>query len=175
MKRIKIFISVLIVFTTMISFAQVVPTNGKRIIKVKESHIGEYLQTVKETLPIATVENFKKIVTKKLKKYGFTDITITVVGEVSVPEGWATKLGKLAGGNKSVGKAQLKVAKTYDQIVAAVDKMYEPEDTDGVDKKFQVNFIDNTTGKTFKLRVSGFRSPKYIIKESDLIRDIGKN
>ena len=174
MKRIKIITTTFILLTTFNSIAQEVPTNGKKTIKVKESHVGEYLQTIRKTLPKATLENFKKIVTKKLKKYGFTDITITEVGEVSVPEGWTTKLGKLAGNNKSIGKAQLKVAKTYDEIVAAVDKMYEADDNDGVDTKFQVNFTDNITGKSFKLRVSGLRTPKYIIKESDLIGNIGK-
>jgi hypothetical protein len=161
--------------TLLIAFninAQEVPTSGKKIITVKESHIGEYLQTLIKTLPQATVENFKTIVTKKLKKYGFTDITITGVGEVSVPEGWATKLGKLAGNNRSIGEAQLRIAKTTAEITAAVNKMYQTDDNDGVDKKFQVNFINNKTGKPFKLRVSGFRTPKYIIKESDLIDNI---
>lgn len=77
-----------------------------------------------------------------MKKYGFVDVEILDVGKVPVPEGWATKLGKLTS-NKSVGQGMLQTAKTYSEITAAVDKMYEPEDTDGVDWKFQVNIFDN--------------------------------
>ena len=175
MKMFKMTWTALVTLIALSMNAQEVPTTGKKIIKVKESHVGEYLQTISQTLPKETVENFRKIVTKKLKKYGFNDITITEVGDVSVPEGWATKLGKLAGNNKSQGEALLTLATTRAEIVAAVNKMYEPDDLDGVDKKFQVNFIDNLTGKVFKLRVSLFRVPKYIIKESDLVGNLGKN
>ncbi|WCC46204.1 MULTISPECIES: hypothetical protein [Tenacibaculum] len=159
-----------ILITTIIN-AQVVPKNGKKIIPVKEKHLGEYLQKIKKSLSKETENNFKKIATKKLIKYGFTDITITEVGEVAVPEGWATKMGSLVS-NKSLGQSQLETAKTYNEIVNAVNKMYEPEDEDGVDWKFQINFIDNISGNLFKLRVSNFRSPKYIIKESDLVKSM---
>ena len=131
----------------------------------------QYLQKIKNSLSQETVNNFKEIATKKLIKYGFTDITITEVGQVPVPEGCATKMGSLVS-NESLGKSQLEIAKTNNEIINAVNKMYEPEDEDGVDWKFQINFIDNISGNFFKLRVSNFRSPKYIIKESDLVKSM---
>ena len=69
--------------TTLIShtlIAQIVPTNAKKTIEVKESHLGEYLQEVKDVLPEATIENFKTLVKKKMIKYGFDNIKITEVG-----------------------------------------------------------------------------------------------
>jgi hypothetical protein len=169
---------IIIIFTLLIAFninAQKVPTSGKKTIPVKESRIGEYLQILKKNIPQAIVENCKKTVTRKLKKYGFTDITITGVGQVLVPEEWPTRLDKLAENNRALGEAQLSVANTTAEITAAVNKMYQADDNDEVDKNFQVNFVNNKTGKSFKLRVSFFKSPKYIIKESDLIDNIREN
>jgi hypothetical protein len=172
MIRLKTVITTLALILTINLTAQEVPTSGKKIIEVKESHQGEYLQTVtNEDFTEVVINAIKSRMPKKLSKYGFNDITITEIGKVPVPEGWASKLANLTS-NKSVGESMLKTATTYNEICAAVDKMYEPEDTDNVDWKFQVNFIDNTTKERYKLRINMLTyKPLYIIKKSDLVKD----
>ncbi|MGV3696315.1 hypothetical protein [Flavobacterium sp.] len=175
MKKIKTLLIALILGTNAIT-AQVAPTTGEKQLEVKEDHPGEYLQTVKtEGLSDVVIKAMKDRLPKKLQQYGFTDITILEVGQVPVPMGWASKMGKLTS-NKSKGQAMLTNAKSYSEIKRAVDKMYEPEDNDGVDWKFQVNFTDNLTGKLFKVRINMMTyKPQYIIKESDLVKDMAKD
>ena len=172
MISLKTAITILALILTLNLPAQEVPTSGKKMIEVKESHQGEYLQAVNnEGISKVVINAIKNRMPKKLSKYGFNDITINEIGKVPVPEGWASKLGNLTS-NKSVGQSMLKTATTYNEISAAVEKMYEPEDTDNVDWKFQVNFIDNTTKKKYKLRINMMTyKPLYIIKKSDLVKD----
>ncbi|MCA0931752.1 hypothetical protein LCM02_04760 [Lutimonas saemankumensis] len=134
---------------------------GKKTLKVEEKFPGEYLQEVsKDGLSSNVIDAMKSRLPKKLEKFGFTDITITEVGQVPVPKSIATKMGNTAG---NTGRAELEVAQTYGEIERAVDKMYqEPVD---IDWKFQVNFIDNNSGNTFKVRLNLSYNPQYIISE----------
>ncbi|MBO6881446.1 hypothetical protein [Winogradskyella sp.] len=170
MKKINVLLILLATITINLS-AQEAPTSGKKILDVKESHEGEYMQKVtKGDLSTNVVNALKKRLPKKLKKYGFEDITITEVGKVLTPVSTATKMSKSVGGNKGAGDAQLQEAETSSEIKTAVDKKYK-ENVDN-DWKFQVNFIDNTTKKEFKVRLSLSYNPQYIIKESELIVDL---
>lgn len=155
--------------------AQIAPTTGEKVLEVKETYLGEYLQTIDTTFfSTAVVKAIKERVPKKLTKYGFTDIKILKVGRVNAPTSTATKLSNLAGGNKEVGKAMLSQAKTYSEIVRAIDKMYAPEND--IDWKMQVIILDNLTGKEFKIKIAGMTyAPQYIIKESDLVLDLRKD
>jgi hypothetical protein len=158
-------------FLTLNLNAQVAPTTGKKILEVKETYEGEYLQIVKrEKLSKVVLDAIKERVPEKLIKYGFTDISITEVGQVSAPEDWTSKMASITS-NKSVGRAMLTTAKTYGEISAAINKMYEPENNEE-NWKFQANFKDNTSGKEFKIRINLMYSPQYIIKESDLIKGL---
>lgn len=165
MKNLNVFITILCIALTINMSAQVAPI-GKKTLPVKENHEGEYLQTVMQRdISDVVIKAIRQRMPKKLLKYGFTDITIIQVGKVPVPEGWATKLGSLVS-NKSLGIAMMETATTYRQMVAAIDKMYEPEDNDGVDWKFQVNIVDNISKETFKIRINMMSyNPMYIIKE----------
>lgn len=176
MKKVKAIIAIFGLVLTFNMTAQVSPTNGKKVLEVKEDHEGEYLQTLtQQGFSDAVIKAMNKRLPGKLSKYGFTDISIIEVGKVPVPEGWATKLGKLSS-NKSTGQAMMSVATTYSEMVAAANKMYEPEDTDGVDWRFQVNFMDNISNKMFKVRINMMSyKPLYIIKESDLVKDLASN
>ena len=165
MKKLLLVLALALVATT--SSAQVVPTNGKRVIKVKESHGGEYMQAIRKYgMPKETKESFKTMVTKKLKRYGFNNITITEVGMVDAPSGLAAKLASYTS-NERIGQSMLSSSTNLSQARVAVTKMGQSNDVDGTTTMFQVNFIDNNTGQLLKLRVSGFRAPRYIIKESD--------
>lgn len=176
MKNSKKIITILLLALTFSMTAQVAPTTGEKVLEVKESHEGEYLQKISQQgFSPVVIKALTERLPKKLIKYGFTDISIIEVGKVPVPEGWATKLGSLTS-NKSVGQGMLQQAKTYSEIEAAVNKMYQPEDTDGVDWKFQVNFIDNISKEEFKIRINMMTySPLYIIKTSDLVKDLSKS
>jgi hypothetical protein len=176
MKNLKTVIAILGLILTFNLTAQIAPTSGKKILEVIEDHEGEYLQTVTQNgFSDVVIKAMTDRLPKKLLKYGFTDISITEVGKVPVPEGWATKLGKLSS-NKSTGRAMMTTATTYNQMVAAANKMYEPEDNDGVDWKFQVNFTDNVSKKIFKVRINMMSyKPLYIIKESDLVKDLARD
>jgi hypothetical protein len=176
MTNLKTTIAILGLILTFNLTAQVAPTTGRKVLEVKEDHEGEYLQTVNQSgFSDVVIKAMKKRLPKKLSKFGFTNISIIEVGQVPVPEGWATKLGKL-NSNKSTGEAMMLSATTYSQMTAAVNKMYEPEDTDGVDWRFQVNFMDNISDKMFKVRINMmWYKPLYIIKESDLIKDLANN
>lgn len=165
MKKIRLVLLVLAVLLASNVRAQT-PPKGKKNLKVKESYKGEYMQKVFEgDLSKVVLKAMRKRIPKKLRKYGFEDITITDIGKVLVPVSFTTKLGKIAGGNKEVGRAQLELAKTSGEIKNAVNKMYQ-KDIDG-DWKFQVNIIDNLTNEVYKIRLNLSYNPKYIIKESD--------
>ena len=175
MRKSKGIIATLLLASTFSLTAQVAPTNGEKVLEVKESYEGEYLQSIDTTsfAPVV-VQAIKERVPKKLIKYGFTDITILKVGKVKAPKSSASKMSDMAGGNKSVGNAMLSQATTYSEIVAAVDKMYA-KDYDG-DWKMQVIILDNVTGKEFKIKIAMMTyAPQYIIKESDLVKDLRKS
>lgn len=176
MKRLKTIFMLLVLTQSFNLTAQIAPTTGEKTLEIKESHQGEYLQTVSQTgISDVVIKAITERVPKKLAKYGFTDITVTEVGKVPIPEGWATKMGQISS-NKSVGQSMLGQAKTYNEMVVAVDKMYQPEDTDGVDWKFQVNITDNISKEVFKIRINMMSyNPQYIIKQSDLIKDLSQN
>jgi len=162
----------LLVLTFNIS-AQIAPTTGKKTLEVKESFKGEYLQSVyKNGLSSVVIKGITERVPTKLVNYGFTDITITEVGKVSSPENWTDDLAKASGltTNRAKGEAMLTTANTYSEITAAVNKMYEP-DNEG-NWKFQVNFTDNISKSTYKIRINMMYNPQYIIKESDLVKDL---
>ncbi len=166
MKKIITLLSVFLLAN--INYSQVAPTSGKKTLEVKETYKGEYMQKVTNGgLSSVVISAMKKRIPKKLKKYGFNDITITEVGKVNTPVSKATKMSNLAGGNEGAGKAQLQVAKTSNQINAAVDRIYTEESDN--DWKFQVNFIDNETKEEFKVRLNMSYNPKYIIKKTDTI------
>ncbi|WP_298326211.1 hypothetical protein [uncultured Dokdonia sp.] len=154
--------------------AQEAPRSGKKVLDVKESYEGEYMQNVtKGDLSTAVVNALEKRVPKKLQKYGFEKIEITKIGKVKTPTSTTRKMSDAVGGNRGAGKAQLEVAKTSKQIETAVDKIYA-ENVDN-DWKLQVNFIDLKTQKEFRVRLSIMSyNPKYIIKESDLVKDLRK-
>jgi hypothetical protein len=175
MKNSKSIITALVFVSTFGLNAQVAPTTGEKVLEVKETYLGEYLQSI-DTLSFSSVvvNAIKVRVPKKLIKYGFTDIKILKVGKVKAPISTATKMSNLAGGNKAMGNLMLSQAKTYSEIVSAIDKIYEKE-YDG-DWKMQVIFLDNLTGKEFKVKIAMMSyEPKYIIKESDLIKDLRKS
>ncbi|GFD83819.1 hypothetical protein KUL118_66810 [Tenacibaculum sp. KUL118] len=164
MKKIKVVMLVVVLLLSFNVNAQKAPV-GKKTLEVKESYKGEYMQNVTSgDLSNAVLKAMKKRVPKKLKKYGFENITITEIGKVLKPVSITSKMGAIVGGNKELGRAQLEVAKTKGQIESAVDKMYS-KDVDN-DWKFQVNLIDNKTNKIYKIRLSLGYNPKYIIKES---------
>ncbi|MGG6229362.1 hypothetical protein [Tenacibaculum sp. SDUM215027] len=164
MKKIKLIITGVTLLLTFSIKAQEAP-KGKKSLEVKESFKGEYMQEVNQgDLSSVVLGAMKKRLPKKLRKYGFEDITITEVGKVFVPKSISTKLGELVGGNKALGRAQLEVANTSGEINNAVNRMYT-KDVDG-DWKFQVNIIDNRTNSIYKIRLSLTYNPKYIIKES---------
>lgn len=175
MKNLKGLFITLALTTTFGIYAQVAPTAGEKVLEVKETYLGEYLQTIDTTSFSRVVVNaIKERVPKKLIKYGFTDIKILKVGRVNAPVSTATKMSNLVGGNKATGQAMLNQAKTYSEIVKAIDKMYEPEHD--IDWKMQVIILDNVTGKQFKIKIAGMTyTPQYIIKESDLILDLRKD
>lgn len=175
MSNSKSIIAALVLASTFGLNAQVAPTTGEKVLEVKETYLGEYLQSIDTTsFSPAVVNAIKERVPKKLIKYGFTDIKVLKVGKVKAPISTATKMSNFVGGNKGVGSAMLSQATTYSEMVRAVDKMYEQE-TDG-DWKMQVIFLDNLTGKEFKLKIAmmGY-TPQYIIKESDLVKDLRKS
>ena len=165
MKNLKLTSTVIALILTFNLIAQTAP-KGKKSLKVKENYEGEYMQKVTQgELSKVVIDALTNRVPKKLKKYGFEDITIIEIGQVKTPTSFATKMSNAAGGNRAAGKAQLEFAETQGEIERAVDKMNE-KDTD-IDWKFQVNFTDNKTGKEFKIRLSTMSyAPKYIIKES---------
>ncbi len=167
MKKIKLIMLLIGVLSFGSIQAQVAP-KGKKTLEVKEKYTGEYMQKVfKGDISNGVLSAMRKRIPKKLKKYGFNDVTITEVGKVLVPVSVTTKLGRIAGGNKEVGKAQLKLAKTSGSVENAVDKMFT-ENVDG-DWKFQVNLIDNETKIKYKIRLNLSYKPIYIIKESSEI------
>lgn len=175
MSNSKSIIALLALASTFSLKAQVAPTTGEKVLEVKETYLGEYLQTIDTTsFSPAVVDAIRERVPKKLVKYGFTDIKILKIGKVKAPISTATKMSDFVGGNKGAGNAMLSQATTYSEMVRAVDKMYE-KDTDG-DWKMQVVFIDNLTGKEFKVKIAMMSyAPQYIIKESDLVIDLRKN
>ena len=177
MKKLK---GIITIFASVLTFtvsAQVAPVTGEKALDVKESYSGEYLQTVsKGNLSEVVVKAITERVPKKLAKYGFSDITITEVGQVPSPENWTNKLAKVSGltTNRAKGEAMLTTAKTHSEITAAINKMYEPDNNEG-NWKFQVNFIDNISKNTYKIRINIMYNPLYIIKESDLVKDLSKS
>ncbi|MCG8763509.1 hypothetical protein G1K46_12360 [Tenacibaculum finnmarkense] len=165
MKNLKLTSTIVILFLTFNLIAQVAP-KGKKTLEVKEKYEGEYTQKVtKGDLSNVVIKALEKRVPKKLKKYGFENITILKIGKVKTPVSLATKMSNTVGGNRGAGEAQLELAKTSGEIKQAVDKMYAKNSD--IDWKFQVNFTDNKTGKEFRVRLSTMSyKPKYIIKES---------
>lgn len=157
-----LFLLGLTLFTLSVN-GQTVPTNGKKTIQVKESFEGEYNQEVREVFYPAPYKQHMKRLPKKLKKYGFTNVVVTKLGEVRVTDGWANKLSKLAGGNDGVGRAKLAMATTASEISSAVDQIFT---ADPPPTKFQANFTSDQG--TFKVRLSTFVGVKYIIKESNI-------
>nr|WP_315160612.1 hypothetical protein [uncultured Flavobacterium sp.] len=174
MKNSKTIITILALALKFTLTAQIAPTTGEKVLEVKETYEGEYLQSIDTTsFSPAVVNAIKDRIPKKLIKYGFTDIKILKVGKVKAPISTSTKMSNLVS-NKSVGNAMLSQATTYSEMVRAVDKMYEKE-TD-MDWKMQVVFLDNLTGKEFKLKIAMMSyAPQYIIKESDLVKDLRKS
>ncbi len=168
----------LIALTLSISLsAQVAPTTGEKVLEVKESYSGEYLQIVNQgNLSDVVVKAITERIPKKIAKYGFSDITISEVGQVPSPENWTDKLAKSSGlnTNRAKGENMLKLASTTTEIIAAINKMYEPDGNEG-NWKFQVNFIDNVSKETYKVRINMMYNPIYIIKKSDLIKDTDKS
>lgn len=176
MKNSKTIITILVLALNFTLTAQIAPTTGEKILDVKESYAGEFLQTVsKNGLSDVVINAITKRIPSKLSKYGFDDISIIEVGQVPSPENWTNKLAKVSGltSNRAKGEAMLTTAKTYSEITAAVNKMYEPDNNDG-NWKFQVNIVDNTSKKEYKIRINMTYNPLYIIKESVLIKDLSK-
>ncbi|MBB1195014.1 hypothetical protein DNC80_15215 [Flavobacterium sp. SOK18b] len=109
--------------------AQMAPSTGEKVLEVKETYEGEFLKTVSEnSLSSVVTKAITERVPKKLEKYGFTNITLTEVGQVNEEGNW----------------------------------------------KFQVNFIDNISKHSYKVRINMMYSPQYIIKESNLSKEISK-
>lgn len=174
MRNSKTIITILALVLKFTLSAQVAPTTGEKVLEVKESYTGEFLQTVnKNGLSDVVLNAITKRIPAKLSKYGFNDISIIEVGQVSSPENWTNKLAGLTS-NRAKGEAMLTTAKTYSEITSAVNKMYEPDNNEG-NWKFQVNIVDNVSKKEYKIRINMMYSPQYIIKESDLIKDFAKN
>jgi hypothetical protein len=155
---------VFIIFLGIVtSWAQEVPQDGKKTIKVDTKFTGEYDREIAEySLPKATQLNFMKIVRKKLKKYGFNDVRFTEVGTVEAPEGILQKISP--GTNRTDGIDMMINASSSGMYEAGLKKALTPNKN--TISKFQMNFTDNNTGLKYKLRVSGFRGIKYIIKET---------
>lgn len=82
-------IPLLIVLTLLFSiksYSQIAPTGGKKVLEVKETYEGEYQkQVTKADIHPNVLVSMKKNVIKKSAKFGFTDITIEEVGQVSYP------------------------------------------------------------------------------------------
>jgi hypothetical protein len=177
MRRSKTIITLLAFSLSITLSAQVAPRTGEKVLEVKESYEGEFLQTVNQgNLSETVVKAIKERIPKKLDKYGFSNITILEVGQVPSPENWTNKLAKSSGltTNRAKGENMLKLATTLTEITAAINKMYEPDANEG-NWKFQVNFIDNITKETYKVRINMMYNPLYIIKESDLIKNLSKS
>lgn len=160
-------ILIALVFSLLVSqslIAQEAP-KGKKTLEVKEKFEGEYNQEVNQKgLSDVVVNGLTTRVPKKLKKYGFDDITIVKVGKAIVPDGWAKKLGSNVS-KEAVSDAYLDQAQSRGEIKRAIEMRYQEDEADW---KFQINFIDNNTKKLFKVRLNLMYNPKYIIKESDL-------
>jgi hypothetical protein len=173
MKNSKTIITILALVLKFTLNAQIAPTTGEKVLEVKESYSGEFLQTVnKDGLSDVVLNAITKKIPSKLSKYGFADITIIEVGQVPSPENWTNKLAKASGltSNRARGEAMLATAKTYGDISTAVNKMYQPDNNDG-NWNFQVNILDNISKKEYKIRINMMYNPQYIIKESDLVKD----
>ena len=68
--------------------AQNAPKNGKKILEVKESYPGEYIEEIiPGELDEVLVGRMKTNVIKKSVKYGFDNITVLDVGQVYYPSG----------------------------------------------------------------------------------------
>lgn len=120
MKTLKTTTTIIALIIAFNTYAQIAP-QGKKTLKVKEMCEQEYWQDITTVgLGPMLVDWAYKSLPKKLKKYGFNDITVKKFGIVK-----------------------------------------------NTDNKYQVNVIDNSTGKLFKIRLSMLtKKPKYIIKET---------
>lgn len=87
MNNLKTIVTILALILTFSVSAQVAP-KGKKTLKVKEMHENEYWKSVTtEGLGDMLIDQFYKVLPRKLNKYGFNDITIKEVGKVSdIPE-----------------------------------------------------------------------------------------
>jgi hypothetical protein len=85
MKKLMI-ITICIIFAN--TQAQDAPKNGKKILEVKESYPGEYIEEIiPGELDEVLVGRMKTNVIKKSVKYGFDNITVLDVGQVYYPSG----------------------------------------------------------------------------------------
>jgi len=88
MNKLKRIIMLLLLSNYINLTAQIAPTTGEKVLEIKESHQGEYLQTItQQGISDVVIKAINERIPKKLAKYGFTNITVTEVGKVPVPEG----------------------------------------------------------------------------------------
>jgi len=148
----KVVLLLVVAFSVSIS-AQIAPTEGKRTLKVKEKQELEYLEEVYESFSKKPRAQHMKRLPKKLAKYGFTNVKITALG--SVYSRWKG----ISISKKSVVLAKIRAGASIESVVTEINR--KPNDY-----KFQVNF--NSDQGFFKVRLSMFVAPVYIIKEVNL-------
>lgn len=149
----NLFILIAVMFSLSL-VGQVVPTDGRRTIKVKEKVVGEYLEEVFLSFGDAPYNYHMKKLPKKLAKYGFTNVKITALGSVN---------NTYRGYSLSGVKGGITVLQAGGGVMTAINTMNRKPHN----YKFQVNFTSDQG--EFKVRLSMFVSPMYVIKQSELV------
>ena len=162
----KNLITFALVLLTLTVNSQQVPQNGRRTIKVKQRFQGEYNQKVRGFFHDNVEAKFSKKIEKKLKKYGFTNVTVVAIGSVTSTDAWYNKLANIAPlSNKDRGIILLNQANTVGGMVRAVDVYITPDSNTGP-IRYQANFTSDQG--SFKLRINMLGGIKYLIKESNI-------
>lgn len=151
MKKIAVIILALGLVTS--TYSQVVPTQGRKTIKVKTKFIGEFDKEVRSSFYEAPHNYHMNKLPKKLKKYGFTNVKITALGSVSYNS--KNPISRL-----DVGIAQIRVGANVETVINTVTTKVDTS-------KFQVNFTCDQG--EFKVRLNMFVSPMYVIAEDNKV------
>ena len=147
----KNLITIAIVLISLSLNAQTVPQDGRRTIKVDQKFDNEYDLEIYKSFGPAPYKYHMKKLPKTLAKYGFTNIEITAFGSVKY-ESTGYKPSRM-----DVALAQVRSGANVETAVnTATTKVSED--------KFQVNFTSDQG--TFKVRLSIFVKPRYVIKEN---------
>lgn len=150
----KKFITILLVLGMYGAQAQnVVPTDGKKTLRIDHKFEGEYEQEVFKSFMKSPYDYHMKKLPKKLAKYGFTNVVITAFGSVDF-KSTGYKASRL-----DLGLAYLRMGSSVSTAVSIATSPEPRED------KFQVNFTCDQG--TFKVRLNMFVKPRYVIAEGE--------